>query len=815
MKKFVKSIALMVAAALMITFIFIPGEKTMAKSDLPQEAQKRLANAVVLYIGSNDAYINNAKTTIDKNIEVCPVADNGRTLVPVRFIAESLGAKVGWEPKTSTVTISYKSKKITLVKGQKIINVNGKQVSIETAAKDVNNRILVPFRAVAEALGKKVFYDRGLIVISDKDNIFNAKSEKSLLDRIIAKVNNLPTVGTEAKLKEIIEKFRTSQSNERNYMLKDVQSIGTAFSAANSMDQSASNKAKSDSASNDFSKTNVQVEGVDESDIVKTDGKYIYQVNNKRIIVADVYPANNMKVISMVKFSDANFNPEEIYIDGNKMVVIGYSYKEFKVSNNEPLNKSIRMPPYRSTSFVKAIEYDISNKSDIKKIRDFEIEGSLISSRRIGNSLYIVTNKYIDYYYFDYNLKESLTPVFYDSALKGKETNLDCSKIKCIPHCITPNYMVIAGINLNKTDEPVNIQSYLGSGEHIYSSENNLYVAVSEYENIKVENSANSNAKILPYYWNRNINTTVYKFSLYNGNATYIGKGTVPGTVLNQFSMDEYDGNFRIATTVGYPNRNGDASSKNNLYVLNDAMSITGKIEDIAPGEKIYSVRFMGNKAYMVTFKKVDPLFVIDLKNPSAPKILGKLKIPGYSDYLHPYDENHIIGFGKDAIDAKEGSFAWYQGLKIAMFDVTDVNNPKEMFKEVIGDRGTDSELLTNHKALLFSKEKNLLAFPVTLMTIKDKKENIDEGGFPEYGTFEFQGAYVYNIDLKKGFQLKARISHLTDDEYKKAGDYWYYGEKAVSRMLYIGNNLYTLSTGLYKAHDLANFKEIGSLEIK
>jgi len=813
MKKILKGLALMLAVVFAFSVLIIPSEKIMAKSDLPEQAQKRLANAIVLYIGSNDAYINNVKTSVDKNIEVCPIDENGRTLVPVRFISESLGAKVGWEPKISTVTITYKGKKISTVVGQKRINANGKQISLEVAAKEINGRTFVPFRAIAEALGKKVFYDRGLIIISDKDNLFNPKTEKTILDGIISKVNNLPTVGSEAKLKEILEKFRAGQTN-RYFMVEDMQATGASVK---SMAQAANvkEKAKSDSVSSDYSKTNVQVEGVDESDIVKIDGKYIYQVNKQRIVVADVYPSNNMKVISTVEFSDKNFNPQEIYVDGNKMVVLGSTNKNFNIDNGTGIKGKRVMPYYYSPSFVKAIEYDITNKSDIKKIRDFEIEGSMISSRRIGKTLYIVTNKYVDYYYFGHNVKENMTPIFYDSVLKGKERNLDCSKIRCIPHCITPNYMVIAGINLEKADEPANILSYLGSGEEIYVSENNLYVAVSEYQNDIAEKSTNGVARVVPQYWNTTRNTAVYKFSLDKGNATYIAKGSVPGSILNQFSMDESDGYFRIATTVGYVSRDGKDTSKNNLYVLNDAMSQVGKIENIAPGEKIYSVRFMGERAYMVTFKKVDPLFVIDLKNPSAPKILGKLKIPGYSEYLHPYDENHIIGFGKDAIEAKEGTFAWYQGLKVAMFDVTDVNNPKEMFKEIIGDRGTDSELLYNHKALLFSKEKNLLAFPVTLMEIKDKKEKMDNSGFPDYGEFVFQGAYVYNVDLKNGFQLKARISHISDDEYQKAGDYWYNSDNSVQRMLYISNTLYTLSQGMFKAHDLTSFKEIGSLEIK
>jgi uncharacterized secreted protein with C-terminal beta-propeller domain len=228
----------------------------------------------------------------------------------------------------------------------------------------------------------------------------------------------------------------------------------------------------------------------------------------------------------------------------------------------------------------------------------------------------------------------------------------------------------------------------------------------------------------------------------------------------------------------------------------------------------------MGDRAYMVTFKKVDPLFVIDLKDPKNPTILGALKIPGYSDYLHPYDENHIIGFGKDTIElsnensrSKDGTTAYYQGMKIALFDVSDVNNPKEKFKEIIGDRGTDSELLNNHKALLFSKEKELMAFPVTVMEIKDGG-NVKAGNIPAYGSFSFQGAYVYNIDIEEGFKLKARISHISEEEYKKSGDRWYRSNNNVERIIYIGDDLYTISKGMIKANSLTDMKEKGSLLI-
>ncbi len=210
-----------------------------------------------------------------------------------------------------------------------------------------------------------------------------------------------------------------------------------------------------------------------------------------------------------------------------------------------------------------------------------------------------------------------------------------------------------------------------------------------------------------------------------------------------------------------------------------------------------------------MTFKKVDPLFVIDLSDPENPNVLGKLKIPGYSDYLHPYDENHIIGIGKDTVEAedslKEGrnlDFAWYQGVKMAIFDVSDVENPIELHKVIIGDRGTQSEALHNHKAFLFDREKELLVLPITLAEIPEERKNqeVSWGGVP-YGDYTFQGAYVYNINLKDGFELRGRVTHYEPEEVAQKSGYYFSGDRNVQRALYMGDVLYTFSQKIIKAN--------------
>ena len=380
--------------------------------------------------------------------------------------------------------------------------------------------------------------------------------------------------------------------------------------------------------------------------------------------------------------------------------------------------------------------------------------------------------------------------------------------------------MLTVSVDLSDLAKEAEISTYLGDSESIYSSKDNMYITFSSY---KKDDAVPLDEEIAlrKVFDNSAYNkiTSIYRFRLEDGKMNCKATGEVKGSVLNQFSMDESDGYFRIATTVGEVTGVGENVSKNNMYVLDKDLKLVGSIEDIAPGEKIYSVRFMGDRAYMVTFRKVDPLFVIDMSVPEEPKILGKLKIPGYSDYLHPYDENHIIGFGKDAavVSDEEGSWGWadesgtaayYQGMKIALFDVTDPENPIEMWKEEIGDRGTESPLLNNHKALLFSKEKNLLAFPISVATIDEKNS-----WAWSYGDTTFVGAYVYELTLENGFVLKAKLTDLTEDDWKKNG-YYYYGDKSIDRLIYIDNNLYTISDSGYSSYSLEDFSKIGSLKI-
>jgi uncharacterized secreted protein with C-terminal beta-propeller domain len=275
--------------------------------------------------------------------------------------------------------------------------------------------------------------------------------------------------------------------------------------------------------------------------------------------------------------------------------------------------------------------------------------------------------------------------------------------------------------------------------------------------------------------------------------------------------MDEYNGYFRITTTIQNNWRTfaEQEPSKNNVFVLDMNLDIVGKLEDLALGEQIYSTRFMGNRCYMVTFRNIDPLFVIDLSDPTAPAVLGELKVTGYSGYLHMYNENHVLGIGKETeYEAKE-DFAWYQGIKISLFDVSDVSNPREIAKYEIGDRGTDSPILYDHKSLLFDREKNLLVIPVMVAEID---ENMYDGQIPDWahGEFVWQGAYILDISLS-GIELRGQITHMEDGTPEP---YYYYSRDIVVRSLYIEDVLYTISSMKVKMNNLETLSEINEVEL-
>ncbi len=531
-----------------------------------------------------------------------------------------------------------------------------------------------------------------------------------------------------------------------------------------------------------FSTTNIQVSGVDEADTVKTDGEYLYTVTGSNISILKAYPPQEVQLISTLALGD--IYPSGIFATGDRLVVLGNNYSSI-IAGSAPLIVPYYFSYYYGDSKAYAQVYDTSNKSDLRLLRTFAMTGNYVNSRMIGKYVYFVISQPA------YVVNDTVfLPSIYSG---GKATELRPTEVYYSNFSDSYlYYTTFIAMNIQDTaEEPTSMTVTTGVTSNMYVSLNNIYVTFPE----------------------RSGETSIYRIRMENNNLTCEAEGTVPGHELDQFSMDEYGDYFRIVTTDSTtgPIRTGLVTTNitigpqhTNLYVLNMNMSVVGKLENISAGENMHSSRFLDDRCYLVTFQKTDPLFVIDLRDPTNPAILGELRIPGYSDYLHPYDDTHIIGVGKETTEAEAGTFSWYQGIKISVFDVSNVSNPIQLSKYVIGDRGSDSPVLTDHKAFLFDKTKNLLVIPVTVA-------EIDASQYPEgvpsyaYGTAVWQGAYVFNITLTDGLVLRGNITHA-EGSAMPSSDYY------VTRALYIDNVLYTVSAAKVKLNnldDLTFIKEI------
>ncbi len=647
---------------------------------------------------------------------------------------------------------------------------------------------------------------------------------------------------------EELSQYIKDNTNRGGFLETMADSLGS-IGSTNKMAVSQTTTGTPSAEAGSYSTTNIQVEGVDEADFVKNDGKYIYIASDNKIVIVNAYPSESMSIISEINLTGYANN---IYVNGDKLIIFlnsGYYY------GNSDTGTSILI-------------YNIEERSNPVLENTIEASGYYVESRMIGDYVYLISNKYVN----------NNGPIVYYS--EGVKQEMPISNVYYFD---TPysNYMfsIISSVDVNSGE--LNSKAYLTDyASSIYVSQNNLFLTYTKYpdqseyqigivkdifltilpadkkdkintllDSDKTYYEKYSEAQKVVYDYsatltgnekqdfdsslmqkledyskeNNKERTVIHKINIEQGEISYITRGDVPGHVLNQFSMDEFNGNFRIATTSG---DFWQGESLNNLYVLNKDLNLIGSVDGLAKGEKIYSARFMGERAYIVTFKKVDPLFVIDLSNPSNPEVLGYLKITGYSDYLHPYDETHLIGIGKEAVAAADEliaqrnlDFAWYQGVKVSLFDVSDFNNPKEVAKIEIGDRGTNSDALYDHKAVLFDKEKGILVLPIQLYEVNKSQDNLQDN---TYGEFKWQGAYVLNVNTEE-ITVRGVITHDINKTNEPVSPDTVNGQRiqrynypdyqtAIKRSLYMDDNLYTISSYKVKANNLQSINPISEV---
>jgi hypothetical protein len=354
---------------------------------------------------------------------------------------------------------------------------------------------------------------------------------------------------------------------------------------------------------------------------------------------------------------------------------------------------------------------------------------------------------------------------------------------------IGQSFLSIVAVDI---DEPTSLgmTTIVGKPGAVYASRDALYVAA-------------RNQSGYGYYSSGGLQpaetSAVHKFHLEAApvGVSYLGSGEVKGRVLNQFAMDEWDGHLRMATTTGRVPSPDVHSTISVLAQQEDRLEVVGMIDGIAPTEDIRSARFSGPRAFLVTFKKTDPLFSFDLSDPAAPRILGELKIPGYSTYMHLLDEDHLLSIGYDSDE--QGSFAWFQGILLQVFDVSDMSNPTLVHKEVIGTRGSTSDAATNHLAFNYFGALGLLAIPMTVC------EGGEGGSYGDQMTFS--GLLVYDVSVANGFSLRGGVSHVepSESDYASCSNWWTNSNSVVKRSIFMDDFVYSVALDQIKIQHLGN----------
>ena len=548
---------------------------------------------------------------------------------------------------------------------------------------------------------------------------------------------------------------------------------------------SASPGGDSATQSESYSTTNIQVSGVDEADIVKNDGKYIYVASNdytnnqNHVYILKADPQDPRTIAKITLENNTYLAGMFLSQDSNQLIIIGSEY-QYYIMDALPSGAEPMIYPYNSeiSTFLKV--YNISDKVHPILANNFTLSGSYFNSRMIGDYVYAVISQPA------YILENNILPlprVYAETAASEIVPSKIYYSDTAFYNDVTNNYFTYTtfiGLNLkNSSQELTNMTVLMSGASTMYVSISNIYVTY-------------------PSWTEQGEFTSIYRISINKDALNFEAKGSVSGYILNQYSMDEYNGNFRLATT------SQNQESSNNVYVLNMNLTTIGKLENLAITERIYSARFMGNKAYLVTFRQTDPFFVLDLSNPTEPKVAGELKIPGYSSYLHPYDENYVIGLGIEN-----------NNLKLSLFNVTKVNAPTEIAKYTIQGDYTQSDALYEPKAFLFNKEKQLLIIPVSItqygVVPPNNTEPTDKeiGITPTQGGY-WQGAYVFKITLS-GFELQGGVTHQENTNQQ-----YYYGDynQNVNRALYIGNTLYTISNAKVKLNSLTDIAQIAEIQL-
>jgi uncharacterized secreted protein with C-terminal beta-propeller domain len=578
----------------------------------------------------------------------------------------------------------------------------------------------------------------------------------------------------------------------------------------------------SENQQSSYSSTNVQVAGVDEADSVKTDGQYIYVTNQNysaqsqnNVYVLNADPQNPSVEAKIALGNDSALAGIYLSPDGNTLVVVGSNYANMIVypmlmvaGGNIPYYPGFANWGVSSFIYV----YNVSNKASPELAYNYTMTGSYFDSRMIGDDVYVVISQPATL-----DNGTVVLPTVYNNAVASAIMPPTIYYTDTNDTYYT--YTTFVGLNVTKVSAGPSSMTIMMSGtSNMYVSQSNMYVTC-----------PSSSGQ----------GTDIYRVGINGLNLTFQAEGSVPGYIINQYSMDEYNGYFRVATTAtsgSWLNQN----QQNNLYVLAMNLTIVGKLENMAPGEDIYAARFIGNTCYLVTFHQTDPFFVIDLSNPASPRVAGELNIPGYSSYLYPYDATHVIGVGSETTTVNGSENV---NLKLSLFDVSDLSNPVEVANYIVQGNYTSSLAQNDPHAFLFDLQSQMLVIPVSitnyLQTITPSTSSVPvpvtSGNQTGSGTASspavttpivffnmesWDGAYVFNVNPAGGFTLRGTVTHLNETQLNSQGflnenNYGYdYSGDIITRSLYIGNTLYTVSNNEVKLTNLTDLSTIAQVDL-